>query len=96
MCLDTTKQGYVLLGALERAGDKSLDWTQLLERMAEVSKSKFGSEDYVFLPSPLRRIIDKSKIAGEIALKDGGWILTDRGRSNLEFITRKFVGADVS
>ena len=92
MCLDTTKQGYVLLDALKGAGDKGLDWKHLLQRMAEISQRKFGSDDYVFLPSPLRKIIEKSNFAGEIMLKEEGWALTDRGRNNLEFISQRFVG----
>lgn len=93
MCLSSTKQGFLLLEAFNRAKDEGLHWSELVEQMKSISTDTFGVDDYVGMPRGLVEVLRAAKDSDQIEpLKEGGgWRLTANGASNLDFLRTRYI-----
>lgn len=97
MCLETTKQGYVILSAFNQAGAAGLTWNDMMEKMEEISCKVFTSNRYVNGPWPLMASLDNLIDSDGISTnEDGLWAITERGKKDFRIIRDRYVKPEFS
>lgn len=92
MCLENTKQGFVLLESFRLAGKDGLDWDSMLKAMTNLSRRRFDSDRYVDGPEPLLSVLEESIQAGELELGSNElWTITPLGEATASILDREYV-----
>lgn len=95
MCLETTKQGYVILAAFDEAGKKGLTFESLIKNMARISQKVFKTDSYAHGPLPLRSNINGMLEAEELLVGENGrLIISPRGKRNFEIFRDEYVAPE--
>lgn len=83
MCLESTKQKYVLFSTLaQEDGPKPL--FALVEHSEETSVRLFGTPRHVFAPVSFDKLLNQSIEYGSVELTSKGFELTEGGRRAVE------------
>lgn len=93
MCLESSKQSYLLLRVLQEA-DGGLKYFSLMLKMAELSREEFGTAGYVDIPLPTNALIEHAELAGEIGMTSSGlWRITEKGGRLFSFLKRREIAS---
>lgn len=88
MCLETSKQAYAFLHALDEAGPDGLTYVELMSKMEEISKEEFESDVYVSAPVPLMTMLRRHKVSkGVTSTGAGAYRITELGSRGLSLLT---------
>lgn len=93
MCLESSKQTYLLLQVLwnaEKSGNVGLNYRTLLLEMRRLSQEKFDAASYVDIPLPANALIRNAELDGEIAVSNQSfWGITDKGKKLARFLAKR-------
>lgn len=98
MCLESSKQEYVILSAFSKAGAEGLTFPNSIKSMTEISNDVFGTSAYAFAPFALIPTLRELVDANALSADEGVFRITESGEKELDSVRTtqvrpKFVAA---